>query len=117
MEQLRAATLLPFLRHLSLGQHTVSARADPHIVVVLRARKEEFKEGVLYALHRDVGQHLTDFRGFRGQFGKGSLQIVLDTRSWQFYADVDKWNPYADVVGFVGHASEVVGGWVKSWFS
>jgi hypothetical protein len=73
-----------------------------------------FAEGMLYGLHTDVGEDLTDFRSYRGTFGRGSLQIVIDKRTGAFYADIDQWNPYADVVNWVGHAfGEVVPHWFR----
>lgn len=116
IQQLGRAKVLPFLSRVATTEHSVTAVADLHLIVTLRARPE-FREGILYGLHKDVGEHLTDFRGIRGQFGEGSLQIVLDTKTWNFYADVDKWNPYVDVIGFVGHSAEVVQWWFKRWWT
>lgn len=78
---------------------------------------KRFASGVLYGLHEDVGSHLHDFRSFTGQFGTGSLQIVLDDQTGAFWADVDEANPYEDVVNIVHHTfGEVVPHWVqKLW--
>src|SRR5688572_21238178 len=64
------------------------------LMVVNLRRDGRFAEGVLHKLHADVGEDLTDFRSYRGAFGKGSLQIVVDLTTGQFYADVDAWSPY-----------------------
>lgn len=79
-------------------------------LATLRARNE-WQEGSLHHLHADIGPNRADFRAHRGAFGKGSLQIVLDTNMGRCYADVDAFSPYEDVVGWLGHAGEVVKGW------
>lgn len=81
------------------------------LMVVALRRDARFAEGTLHKLHADVGDNLTDFRSYRGAFGPGSLQIVVDLTTGQFYADVDLWNPYQDAVNWVGHAGEVLSGW------
>jgi hypothetical protein len=63
-----------------------------------------FANGWLYGFHRDVGDNLADFRSFTGTFGDGSLQIVMDRYTGNFWIDVDRFNPYQDVVNFFGHA-------------
>ena len=72
-----------------------------------------FACGLLHGLHADVGAHRRDYRAHTGTFGKGSLQIVVDWMTGNAYADVDRWSPYSDVVGFLGHAGEVIGGWFR----
>jgi hypothetical protein len=75
-----------------------------------------FACGLFYGLHRDVGQDLCDFRADRGTFGKGSLQIVLDKQTGNFWCDVDAWSPYTDVVNVIGHMfGEVIPGWWRGW--
>jgi hypothetical protein len=78
------------------------------------ANDKRFVSGLFYGLHRDVGPHLKDYRSHTGSFGRGSLQITFSETTGQAYADVDRWSPYSDVVGFVGHAGEVIGG--SGWF-
>ena len=76
-----------------------------------------FANGVLYGMHRDVGDNLRDFRSYSGTFGDGSLQIVMDQHSGRFWIDVDRFNPYQDVVNFFGHAFvEVLPNWFKKVF-
>lgn len=115
--QLEAAQLKPWLSEIVIGPKSVTATIRqeqlPNFLITMRARKEDFAEGVLFGLHLDVGDELTDFRSFRGKFGKGSMQIVLDKRTGRFYADVDLWNPYADLVNFVGHTGEVLANWFR----
>jgi YD repeat-containing protein len=62
-----------------------------------------FANGWLYGFHRDVGDNLADFRSYTGTFGDGSLQIVMDRYTGNFWIDVDRFNPYQDVVNFFGH--------------
>lgn len=108
--QLLLAGAAPYLARIEFQGETVRAIAVPGLVAVLRAN-DRFIEGLLHGLHGDVGPNRTDFRSIRGSFGKGSLQIVLDPLTGVFYADVDRFSPYDDVVGFVGHAGEVIRGW------
>ncbi len=72
-------------------------------VLPLLTADVRFATGDLYQLHRDVGDHLTEFRSYRGALGSGSLQMVIDTRTGRFYADIDRFNPYADLVNILGH--------------
>ena len=108
--QLILAGLAPFLYTVELTPAAVRAWASPTLISVL-LRDPRFASGVLHGLHPEVGTHRRDFRAYRGTFGKGSLQIVVDERTGKFYADVDHWNPYEDVVNWVGHAGEVLRGW------
>lgn len=79
----------------------------------LLAIDSRFARGVLHGLHADVGPNREDYRSHTGSLGRGSLQIVVDRMTGAAYADVDRWSPYSDVVGMVGHAGEVIGGWFK----
>lgn len=63
-----------------------------------------FAHGILYGLHTNVGHDLMDFRSYRGAFGKGSLQLVIDQKTGECYADVDVFNIYEDLIGVVGHS-------------
>jgi len=117
-KQLEQAGCLPFLRDVLVSQYTVAAVAQLALVAKLRA-DTRFMSGIFFGLHRDVGDHLMDFRSFRGVLGSGSLQIVLDQKTGRLYADVDRFSPYSDILGFVGHSAEVVGHFfrkVKRWF-
>ena len=76
------------------------------------AADERFIEGPLGVLH-DVGSPKTEYRSVRGTFGKGSLQVVVNTVDGRCVMDVDRFSPYDDVVGFFGHAWEVVRGWFR----
>jgi hypothetical protein len=106
-----------YLRYLLVRSATETAvRGTIRLVVInMLERDERFAQGALYGLHREVGTHLTDFRGYRGAFGKGSLQLVIDGKTGECYADIDSWNPYEDVVSWVGHSVEVVRGWLRGW--
>lgn len=95
---------------LEVEAYSVRGRTGLLMVVQLR-RDSRFAEGTLHRLHADVGTNLTDFRSHRGAFGKGSLQIVVDLTTGQFYADVDLFSPYTDLVNFMGHTGEVIAGW------
>lgn len=112
--QLIAAGVLSHLYELELFPTSVRGWSYPALLFALRA-DPRVVEGMLHGLHPEVGEVRTDFRSYRGTFGKGSLQIVVDCRTGRFYADVDQWNPYADVVNWVGHAGEVIAGWWRRW--
>lgn len=114
--QLEAAGYLDFLSSVDCSvESCVRAKADLDIVPALRADRR-FKEGIGHLLHADVGDDRTDFRGHRGEFGKGSLQIVVDKRTGVFYCDVDGWSPYEDVIGLFAHAGEVIRNRWRRWF-
>lgn len=73
-----------------------------------------FARGPLHALHADVGEPRTEFRAHPGEVGDGSLQIVINTETGRFYADIDRFSPYTDVVNSAGHAfAEVLPNWLK----
>lgn len=112
VQQLAAAGLLGYLTRVDLTETTVRAIAVPGLLTTLQ-QDRRFAAGGLHLLHGDVGDNRRDFRSYRGTFGKGSLQIVLDATTGAFYADVDQWNPYADVVNYIGHGGEVVGNFTK----
>lgn len=115
LRQLRASGYCDDLRELSVLPFAVVAKADIALVQRLKA-DERFKCGILHGLHVDVGEHRVDFRGHRGTFGKGSLQIVMDRKTGAFYCDVDSFSPYEDVVGFIGHAAEVIRNRWRRWW-
>ena len=79
---------------------------------VALANDTRYIEGPLGVLH-DVGEPKTEYRSVRGTFGKGSLQVVVNTETGQCILDVDRFSPYDDVVGFLGHAWEVMRGWFR----
>jgi hypothetical protein len=106
---------------------TVTEQTDRHVkgtmdlaVLEQLQRDGRFAQGCLHYLHQDVGKDRTDFRSFRGAFGKGSLQLVIDRKTGNAYADIDGWNPYEDVVGQVGHSFvDVLPPWIQAgwrWF-
>lgn len=73
-----------------------------------------FACGPFHLMHADVGEPRTEFRSHTGELGDGSLQIVINTQTGDFYADVDKFSPYSDLVGVVGHFfGEVMGPWFR----
>lgn len=84
----------------------------PRLIAKLR-RDWRFKEGVLHGLHAELGGCRVDFRSHTGELGWGSMQICLSEETGMGMADVDHSGPYTDVVGFVGHAGEVIRGWWK----
>ncbi len=112
--QLGAAGILRYLTPIAVTDRMISASSSPHHDTVIRTLMEDprFLCGSLHGLHVDVGTDRRDFRAIRGALGKdykGSLQIVIDATTGNFYADVDRYNPYADVVDWCGHAfGEVV---------
>lgn len=112
LRQITRAGLLDYLTITGVTQSSVHGKLNLEAVPLLSGDKR-FARGVLYGLHRDVGTDLTDFRSFGGELGKGSLQIVVDTKTGDCYCDVDRFSPYGDVVGFLGHAfAEVVPHWL-----
>ena len=112
LQQLTAAGLLDCCSRLVTSPQHARFTLSPIGMDRLR-NDDRFARGILHGLHADVGEHREDFRSHTGAFGKGSLQIVFDRVTGQAYADVDRWSPYADLVGFVGHAGEVIGGWFR----
>lgn len=111
--QLGAAGILRYLTPVAVTDRMLTASSAPHhpLIIEQLLKDKRFASGSLHKLHVDVGLNRRDFRAFRGALGakhKGSLQIVIDEITGNFYADVDAWNPYEDVVSWVGHASEVV---------
>ena len=114
--QLEAAGLTPYLVDTSASDHAVSGRMRITAINVLRA-DPRFASGLLYQLHKDVGEDLTEFRAHPGEIGKGSLQIVIDKQTGRFYADIDGFSPYSDVVNWIGHAfGEVVPSFFRKVF-
>lgn len=112
LERLQAAGLTLYLRKTQLEDYAVRGQLSLRAVIQLR-NDMRWHEGDLYQLHRDVGEHLTEFRSYRGEVGSGSVQIVIDLTTGAFYADCDRFSPYNDVVNFVGHAFGEV---IPSWF-
>lgn len=117
-QQLAAAGLLPLLVPTDVTETHVRAVVRGDALPGLLQRLDgdpRFAHGSLHLLHVDVGAHRRDYRAYRGTFGRGALQVVLDARTGACYADIDRWNPYADVVNWVGHAGEVLRGWWRAW--
>ena len=87
---------------------------DPAGLLNALQTDSDFKCGVLYGFHTDLGSSLVDCRSITGTFGDGSLQIVFSQDSTNFHFDVDRFNPYQDVVNFLGHAFlEVLPHWFR----
>lgn len=110
--QIAQAGYLDYLSWIREFGETLEAFAVQAIFRELR-KDARFREGLLFGLHTNVGRKLTDFRSYRGAFGRGSLQLVIDRETGKCYADVDGWNPYADLIGFVAHSGEVIGHWLR----
>lgn len=124
LRQIRAAGYEAYLSDILLTERTVDAKAN--LVLVERLCCDpNFKQGIFHRLHKHVGPNRTEFRSLRGQFGEGSLQIVVSRETCVLYADCDGWNVYEDLVGVFGHAvGEVawpklkgVGRKFKKWFT
>lgn len=90
------------LESYAVNGETMLGKATPAFLDKLRA-DERFACGIFYGLHRDVGEHLEDYRSHYNALGDGSVQIVIDTRTLAVYADVDQFSPYTDVVNIIGH--------------
>jgi hypothetical protein len=116
--QLEKAGLTPYLLDADPSSHEYAVTGRFRVTAINALRADtRFASGLLYQLHRDVGQHLTEFRAHPGELGQGSLQIVIDKTTGRFYADLDKYNPYTDLVNSIGHAfGEVIPGWLKKMF-
>lgn len=115
-DQLLAAGLGAYVRSCRVDDKGLRGRMDLSVLPTLRA-DARFVEGPFWGLHRDVGSDPTDFRAHGGSFGKGSLQIVIDQATGEYWADVDRFCPYSDAVGFLGHAfGEVIPGWFRKVF-
>lgn len=111
--QLEAAGYAGYVVACETTATTVRGTADARIVEALR-EDPRFQSGLGYGLHLDVGQFLADFRSFKGEFGPGSLQIVVDYVTGRFYADCDRFSPYEDLVGLAGHwFGEVIPNWFR----
>lgn len=110
VKQLAAAGVMPYLRWpREVSRKHVRAVADIGLIEKLD-RDGRFVSGGLHRLHPEVGEPRREWRSYTGAFGPGSLQIVLNTKNGECYADVDQFNPYQDAVNWIGHAGEVIGG-------
>jgi hypothetical protein len=109
LDQIEKSGYMPWLLSYQESGETLLGFLDIGAVDLLK-KDPRFANGIFYGLHRDVGKNLIDFRSYNGTFGKGSLQLVVDTVTGAVYADVDRWNPYQDVVSVVGHLGEVLAG-------
>lgn len=117
--QLGAAQIIRYLTPIAVTDRMVTAHSFPHQTTIIEQllHDDRFASGALHGLHVTVGLDRRDFRAYRGALGKhhkGSLQIVIDATTGNFYADIDAWNPYEDVISWVGHAfGEVVPHWLR----
>lgn len=107
---------LGFLRYLETHTHNYTPVGDRALncyihPVMLPAFMDElekdprFYRDMWWRLHREVGTHLISFRSLRGVTGAIddlSMQIVFDTVTGKFYADLDRYNTQ-DVVNVIGH--------------
>lgn len=118
-EQIRAAGVLPHVRAMHFGENKITGVIGMLAVVALRKDKR-FCEPGLHHLHPGVGRPRTEFRSDNDSLGEGSLQIVINTISGYFEADIDRVNPAPDAVGMVGHTfADVLPPWGKrawNWF-
>lgn len=113
VDQLQSAGYLRKVRGIEIDGKNVSGYFPLHVIADLQTNPN-FASGLLHGLHPEVGNDRTDFRSYRGTFGPGSLQIVIDKKTGRFHADTDEWNPYEDVVSYLGHAfGEVVPNFFK----
>ena len=111
LSQVTAADLMKYV--VRLESH---GEADEHLhgwldLAALDAMRQDARllEGPWHLLHADVGEPRTEFRSLRGSLGDGSMQIVINTASGYFYADIDR-HSTEDVVNIVGHLfGEVLG--------
>ena len=117
--QLIAAGLAPYL----VGDPVLTdfaVRGHIRLTALNRLRRDtRFQEGIWHFLHADVGKPRTEFRSHRGELGpQSSLQLVVNLRTGDFYADLDKYSPYTDLVSIVGHLfGEVIGPKVARLFT
>lgn len=94
------------------ARRAVIGFVKPGVVAKLKL-DDRFCSGPWHLLHADVGEPRCEFRSHTGKLGKGSVQWVINTETGACYCDIDRFSPYSDLVGLVGHAGEVVGGWFK----
>lgn len=98
------------------GDRSIEAWAVKSLISDLR-RDTRFIETRFYGMHKNIGKHLTDFRGIRKSFGGGSLQICVDRVTDRAYADIDGWAPI-DLYGAVMHMTrDVLLPKMKGWLS
>lgn len=113
-EQLKASGYLGYVTAWRVEGDGCRGTMQLEALPKLQRDTNRFASGILYGLHEDVGNHLHDFRSYRGQFGEGSLQIVIDDQTGAFWADVDEFSAYQDVVNAVGHSfGEVIPHWIQ----
>jgi hypothetical protein len=85
------------------------------VLDVLRA-DPRLQEGIWHHLHPEVGRPRTEFRGYIDEVGPGSVQIVINTITGCFSADVDRFNTQ-DVVNIGGHSfGEVIPNFFRRLF-
>lgn len=90
------------------GSRALDAFVRPkHLKLFLYVLRHDprFYEGIFHWLHPEVGYPRTEFRSFTHELIPGdsrSMQLVINTQTGKFYADIDRYN-YQDVVNIVGH--------------
>lgn len=113
LDQLSAAGLLPHILPASnYPRQFKGVGLLPEMIDCLR-RHPSMLEGEWHWLHPSVGFPRTEFRSITGSLGPGSLQVVINTETGAFEADVDLHNTQ-DVVNIVAHlGGEVLGSKLK----
>lgn len=110
LQLIEAGYLKDFVTYnVSQGETLLGTLRDPGAVIDRLREDPRFANGVFYGLHRDVGNDLIDFRAYSGEIkdSVGSLQLVIDKKTGNAYADIDGYNPYQDVVSTIGHLGEL----------
>lgn len=116
LDQILVGGCLPFIVPLSnLPRQFKGVGTMPEFLHHLR-KHPDFIEGCWYHLHPDIPPPKTEFRSVTNSLGPGSLQIVINTATGAFEADVDKYNTQ-DVVNIGGHlGGEVLWPKLKAFF-
>lgn len=110
INQLIEAGLWHLITDVIVESRGIRGVGKPALLTKLESNPK-FKRGVLHGLHVDVGKNRRDYRAIKGSYGRGSTQVVIDSKTFVLYADVDNHSPYDDVVSFIGHSGEVIRGW------
>ena len=125
-----AEAVRELIADIGYGDEIISAEPDPEkphlltgwisVAAIPRLRTDaRFASGIFHGLHPNVGEPRTDFRSHRHAIDglKGSLQIVVNTDTGRFEADVDAHPAYSDVAGMLAHNfGEVIPNWFKRVF-
>jgi hypothetical protein len=110
-----AAGILRYITPEFVDENAIAGTVDLAVLEHLR-KDRRFVCGFLHKLHPEVGTPRTEFRSHSRELHPDlprSLQVVVNTVTGRLHADVDKFSPYSDVVGWIGHAGEVVAGWFR----